>query len=108
AVLPEILAGPSAATSVQAVNHRGRHATRFEDKPRHAGCERATFAGRSGDRRTVLAFALGRSRARRAVLAWALRRAQMGSWCPRDHRPIRSEPLIVRSRLRSFRLRRAP
>jgi len=37
---------------------RGRHATRFENKPRHACCERTAFAGRAGDRRTVRVYAL--------------------------------------------------
>jgi hypothetical protein len=58
AVLPEILARSGAATAVQTVDHRRRHATRFENKPWHAGRERTAFAGRSGDRRTVLVDAL--------------------------------------------------
>src|SRR5262249_11427226 len=62
AVLPEILARSSAAAAVQTVDHSRRDATRFENKPRHAGCERAAFAGRSGDRSTVLIYALWRAR----------------------------------------------
>src|ERR1019366_8895975 len=50
AVLPEILAGSGAASSMQAVNDGRCDAARFENEPRHGSGERASAAGRLANR----------------------------------------------------------
>ena len=62
AILPEILARPGAAPSVQAMNDRRGDAARLEDQPRHGCGERATGADRSAGR---LDFLLARRRRHR-------------------------------------------
>src|SRR4029077_14535086 len=53
AVLPEILAGASAAPAVQSVDDGGGDAPRIKDQPRHARREGLAFANRVGDCRDV-------------------------------------------------------
>jgi hypothetical protein len=61
-VLPEILTRSGAPPPMQTVDHCRRHAPRFENKSRHAGSERAAFAGRSTYRHSVLIRALAHAR----------------------------------------------